>query len=284
VTVAVVHLVAREEQSLGAFLDSYARHETGLAHELVLIANGWTGVFSSGVRERVSASGSRVVEVREALYDLDAYRATAQRLTATYFVFVSSYTVIQADGWLKTLIDALTVPNVGAAATSGSYESHASSYLTAPASTPPRPLSVSRVARGLVNLGRLRLQYDRFPNPHIRTSAFAIARDVLLDIPMPPLRTKADVERLESGKRGLTRELGRRGLAAVVVGRDGVAYPAARFRESHTFRIGEQCNLLIGDNRTRDYASASPDRRRVLRTITWGSEEDILCAQCGEQR
>ena len=195
-------------------------------------------------------------------------------------MFLSSYTAIKAGGWLRALVDPIAMGKAGIAGTTGSYESHASSYLSAP-NGPRKKATPARIARGLVNFGRVRLQYDRFPNPHVRTSAFAIRRDVFLDIAMPPLRTKADAERMESGKRGLTREVEGRGFGAVVVGRDGVIYPAGRFRESHTFRIGGQCNLLIADNRTRGYCAAADSERRILREITWGDATDLQCACCG---
>lgn len=276
-TVAVVHLVANEEGSLARFLTSYRAHAAGIEHELVLVANRWTGVLSDRQRELVSPY--RLLDV-DALYDLDAYREAAQTLSAEQFCFLSSYTTVIADGWLRALIGALNQPGVGLAGTTASHESHLGSYLTAPQSGPPKKMTAGRLVRGLVNLGRLRLQYDGFPNPHIRTSAFAIAGDLFREIPMPPLRTKADAERMESGKRGLTRAVEQRGYAVVVTGRDGAAYSKGRFRESHTFRIGEQCNLLIADNRTVQYANASERERRLLRKIAWGDDADVRCPRC----
>jgi hypothetical protein len=58
----------------------------------------------------------------------------------------------------------------------------------------------------------------------------------------------------------------------LVVGRDGVAYPTERWRESATYRSGGQANLLIADNRTRQYETASPRRRLKLEQMTWGTE------------
>jgi hypothetical protein len=44
-----------------------------------------------------------------------------------------------------------------------------------------------------------------------------------------------------------------------------------RWPESHTFRSGDQHNLLVGDNRTRDYQHADPAMRRALAAMAWGS-------------
>jgi hypothetical protein len=34
--------------------------------------------------------------------------------------------------------------------------------------------------------------------------------------------------------------------------------------------MGEQSNLLVADNRTRDYENADPSRRRELEILSWG--------------
>lgn len=61
-------------------------------------------------------------------------------------------------------------------------------------------------------------------------------------------------------------------MKVLVVGRDGVAYPPERWRESATFRSGDQRNLLIADNRTEQYAAADPRFKRTLEEMAWGSD------------
>ncbi|MGZ4351312.1 MAG: hypothetical protein ACXVRX_12420 [Solirubrobacteraceae bacterium] len=56
----------------------------------------------------------------------------------------------------------------------------------------------------------------------------------------------------------------------MVVGRDGRAYDRDRWRESRTFRAGEQDNLLVEDNRTRQYEEAQGRWRRKLARLAWG--------------
>jgi len=92
-----------------------------------------------------------------------------------------------------------------------------------------------------------------------------------LDWPLP--RRKRQAWRLESGRHGITRQILVRGLAAVVVGRDGVAYPPERWRESATFRSGGQANALFADNRTRQYEHASPALRATLERMCWGTAD-----------
>jgi hypothetical protein len=55
-----------------------------------------------------------------------------------------------------------------------------------------------------------------------------------------------------------------------VVGRDGAAYEPAEWPNSRTFRVDEQENLLVADNRTDEYASADAATRAALRRMAWG--------------
>jgi hypothetical protein len=117
---------------------------------------------------------------------------------------------------------------------------------------------------------RLERDFHPFPNPHIRTNGFMIERTTMLDLRFDGERTKMDSLRFESGKAGMTRQILGRGLEALIVGRDGRGYEPDEWYESRTFRSGEQENLLIGDNRTRQYADGDESFRAFLRQLAWG--------------
>ena len=184
--------------------------------------------------------------------DLQAYRQAVERVPAGRYCFLNSYSVLLEDGWLGMLEGHLNVPGVGMVGTAGSFES---AYSAAP--RPLRPF---------------RRDFDPFPNPHVRTNGFAMTRELLLSLDWPTPRRKLDALRLESGRGGISRQVRDRGLQLVLVGRDAVAYPPERWHESSTFRSGGQANLLVADNRTREYDAASPARRRQLEHMTWGSD------------
>jgi hypothetical protein len=185
--------------------------------------------------------------------------------------------VILDDGWLAKLYRHITRPGVGLVGASGSYESrHADKD-----PFPWRPmfgllrrlwfrtaLKQYRARRELTRY--LRHHFDPFPNPHIRTNAFLLSRDLLLGVKFPPLQTKLDAFRFEHGKDSLTRQVWGMGLEALVVGRDGQGYAVDRWFESHTYRSGGQRNLLVADNVTRFNMEADPDTRRRIAAWAWG--------------
>ena len=113
-------------------------------------------------------------------------------------------------------------------------------------------------------------RFPPFPNPHVRSNAFVMRRQRLLWWVDPLPVNKTTCLELECGPNSLTRRLSREGLAAVAVGRDGERYPLERFPESGVFRSGNQENLLVADNRTREFLAMAPKMQTLYSRMTWG--------------
>lgn len=229
------------------FLAAYRRHPAGTEHQFVLLLAGpredrepWRRIFASIQHEELEFGLGM---------DLDHYRAAVDRFVATRYCFVNTYSVPLVDEWLGHLERALVRPGVGMVGATGSHES--------PNAVRPGPLR------------RLRPGHEPFPNPHLRTNGFALERQLLLSLDWPTGLTKLEAVKLEAGRNSLTRQVQECGLETLVVGRDGVAYPPDRWRQSGTFRSGNQTNLLLADNRTRHYQEAGPLTRRGLAWLAW---------------
>jgi hypothetical protein len=229
------------------FVSSYREHPAGTEHRLLVALAGpdgdrdpWRRAFATVEHEEIEC-GEGV--------DLGHYRTAVGRVGADRYCFVNTASVVLADGWLGHLERALLTPGVGMVATTGSYES--------PNAVRPWPLR------------RRRPGYESFPNPHLRTNGFALERELLLSLDWPEGMSREESLGLEAGTRSFTRQVSERGLATLVVGRDGVGYPPERWRQSATFRSGEQENLLLSDNRTRHYQEAGPLTRRGLAWLAW---------------
>jgi hypothetical protein len=239
-------------EPLERFATSYREHPAGLEHQLVLVLKGVVDdPVASRCREIVDELDAKCLELPAVGLDLDTYQLAARRLRASELCLLNSSSEIRARGWLAGLHRALERPDVGLAGATGSYESALSAG--------PRPL------RPL-----LRHRYPPFPNPHVRTNGFMLERDLMLTLDWPASGRKRRALELESGARSITRQVRARGLQTLVVGRDGRGYEPERWYESRTFRSGSQENLLIADNRTRQYADAHPDRRAELARFAWG--------------
>lgn len=112
--------------------------------------------------------------------------------------------------------------------------------------------------------------FDPFPSPHLRTNAFMISRELMLGLRRQRMRTKEDAYKFESGKQSMTNQILRAGLKTLVVGRDGRGYEWGEWNLSETLWQGEQRNLLVSDNQTRDYEHGDAYKRAFLSRSAWG--------------
>ena len=228
---------------LERFAASYREHPAGTVHRLVVALKGLPdGEVAARSRELAHELDAEHLLLPPVGLDLDTYHAVAAQLAGDCLCLFNSSSAILADGWLRSLTDALSGPSVGLVGATGSYES--------PLSAAPRPL------RPL-----LQRRYAAFPNPHIRTNAFMLGRDLLLDLDWPRAGRKHRARELESGSRSITRQVLGRGLRALVVDRHARCHEPEQWPTSLTFRRGDQENLLVADNRTRQYDEADPARR-----------------------
>jgi hypothetical protein len=271
----VVHLVWAPlgPEPVRSFLRSYRAHPPGIAHELVVVlngapvdacANGAGGGVAALTREDLAAELAgvehRLIVLEEPVIDLAAYGLAASALSHPRLCFLNSHSVILAADWLAILVRALDDPGTGLAGATASWESQ-SQWIRGRARHWPYQLARLRSARR---------DYPRFPNPHIRTTAFMIERANLLTMNLHAARDKRDAYLLESGRRSITRQILERALRAVVAGRDGRAYGVKDWAAARTYRSGEQDNLLVADRRTADWLTASPRLRRRLSRDAWG--------------
>jgi hypothetical protein len=256
-----VHLVraANGAGPFREFLDAYSRHDAGTEHALVLLFKGFRAEADADPYLALAKEHpARAIFVDDTGFDLTAYLSATRTLQGSLrCCYLNSYTRPLKDGWLSALVAPLSRPEVGLTGICGSYES---AYTSAP----------------FWGKARRRAAFAPFPNPHLRSNGFVINRELLLDLDCPPPGSKWAALAIEGGKRSLTRQVWERGLEVLVVGRDGVAYPPERWRESATFRSGGQRNLLLADNRTRQYETADPALRERLAQMAWGDAQVSL--------
>ena len=232
------------------FVDSYLSHPPGAAHALVVGLKGFAaGQDRSPWTRALGPVEHEPLELSADVFDLGSYRQAVELTAAPRYCFINTETEVLADDWLGHLERNLLAPGVGIVGATGSFES--------PNSLRPGPLRA------------LRRGYPSFPNPALRTNGFALERELLRSLDWPAPRRRLDAVAIECGQHGLTSQVRQRGLQALVVGRDGRGYEPERWRESRTFRSGNQANLLLADKRTRHYDTARPLTRRALEWFAW---------------
>jgi hypothetical protein len=248
--VCLVHLLwgPLGPEPAARFGAAYRAVDPGVEHRLVTLYNGFHGDVDD-VRDALGVAAHQEVRMQRPVQDLVAYRRALDVVACERVAFLNSWSEPLADGWLAALTAALDDPGVGIAGCTGSWES--------PASEAPPHLKLHRL-----------LLFHRFPNPHVRTNAFALLAELGRALEWEVRRRKVGAESLESGKRGLTRQVMARGLRPVVASRRGVV-EVEDWPEARVFRSGRQEELLVADNRTRQYDEADPRRKRVLARMAW---------------
>lgn len=293
---AVVHLIwgPLGHAPFQSFLESYERCEAGSEHDLVLLYNGVADSDMGPYRRRAEHLAAREIVLDKPVFDLAAYLAAARWLEHERLAFVNSYSEIAVAGWLGLLEAALDDPTVGAAGATGSWASPLSYNLFQLGFPSPyaRVMPSRSAARdafrelsGMRSRGAVRRWLHmaartarhgrgtgRFPAIHLRTNVFLLDRARLLTLRMAPANTKWDTYRLESGPRSITSQLRGVGTPPVVVDACGVARRPEEWHLGDVLFQADQGNLLVADNVTRRYASATPAQRQVLSAFAWGDK------------
>jgi hypothetical protein len=274
-TVCVVHLVWEPlgVETFKRFLSSYRQNKGGLEHKLLVVFNGFKeGLGVAPYRELLEGCSYQPLILSRRSQDITAYFAAARAVTSDLVCFLNSYSVVLDQGWLMKLYRHIEQDGVGLVGATGSYQSLYCSVKES-MTVETGNYTLKRLAsspRRQWTLRRLKRYFDPFPNPHIRSNAFMLSRDLMLSLEPSRIRTKMQAMRFESGKSNLTRQIQLRGLKALVIGRDGKAYEQEKWFESQTYKSGEQSNLLVADNRTEQYAMAVAEARSAMTKTTWG--------------
>lgn len=234
--VTVVHIVrkANGPEPIREFLDAYWEYTSPKDADLVLACKGFDGVDDAPCPCIPGVTNLMLPDVG---YDLGTYRRAAEMVGGDFVCFLNSFSRPLVRDWLNIMMGAAHLPLVGIVGCTGSWEGSAG----AP-----------------------------FPNPHVRTNAFVMRRELFLSLDLPEPLTKEDANALEAGPNNITRQIVQRGLKAVVVNRKNQVGMPDCWHQLGTFRSAGGSELLVADNRTDDYAKAPKEEQRYLRMLAWG--------------
>lgn len=257
-----LHRYATDARALRMFVDAYRTNPAGIRHDLIVLAKGFEGRLRPQEEGILAGLSTTTLFLEDEGFDIGSYRTASHELPHRRVCFLNSHARPLVSGWLRFLCAGLDIDGVGVSGASGSWMSSSSSHAW-------RVQRLTQLPRRVAGKTRSGIWYPRFPNPHLRTNAFTIDRELFLSLDVGELRRKADAYQFESGRRSMTRQLNHRGLRSVVMDRFGRAWEVDEWRLSGTFWAGEQSSLLVGDNQTRKYADATEGMRHRLRAAAW---------------
>jgi len=265
--------------SVQAFFDAYCAFPPGCPHELVVAAKGWTEDPDGYNKLRALADlhAARLLDLPDDGFDWGAYMRLVPHLSHIWLCFLNTHSRPRVKNWLNFMRIVAETPgmNIGVVGATGSWETSAPILPAASmkARNNIRLVYPLRLVKNLVRFAINIRDFRFFPNAHLRSNAFIIRRELFVDFVAThkiPL-CKRDASILEGGRNGFSAFLSDRGLEAVVAGADGRYYNPSQWIDSQTFRIPGQTNLLVADNQTAFYETASRRLKRAMERATWGS-------------
>jgi len=118
--------------------------------------------------------------------------------------------------------------------------------------------------------------FPSFPNPHIRSNGFLISRKLLLSFDYNLENTKIACSHFESGPQSISKKIQQKNLKLILTGADGAAYGVENWAKSSTFRSGNQENLLVYDNHSREFFNFDKTTKEQYQRMTWGENCETI--------
>ena len=263
------------------FLISYKKYSPGFEHNLVLLFNGATGLDDTEPFREISRQFNLSCDSisKQSSLDLEAYFWVAKQFNSTYFLFLNSFCVILDDNWLLKLIKHMNDARVGIVSPSGSYQSFYNTVFFNNSwkwnnhqSLKENYLKYKLLIKAVLYW---RFLFPPFPNPHIRTNAFLIRRELFLSLKRKKIRNKFMAYRLESCYNSINRQIIKKGYDVLIVDKGGRAYKIKEWNSTKIFWKGKQEDLLISDKQTEYYLSSNEKTKNELSYLAWGKSNKI---------
>lgn len=278
--VCVVHLVRAKNglEPFRRFLDSYLGKSAGIEHDLLVVYKGFSSARGVEKYEKLLESyPHRIFFVKDFGFDIRPYLLVTKLFNYRYFCFFNSFSEILSDGWLEKMYRFCSRDDVGLVGATGSWQSLYNDAVNRKITRGRYPFLEYQMVKFCTLLKKLILRqyFPPFPNPHIRSNAFMIKREILLRVNAHPIFCKLDAWKFESGVNGLSRQVEAMNLKTIVVGRNGAGYDKECWPASQIYKQHDQSNLLVADNQTMQYALGDRRARARLSSLAWGDKSDV---------
>ncbi len=291
--ICVVHLVRfnNDFELFDNFIKSYLHYSAGVEHRLLILFKGFENDENKNrYIQALKNIPHETFEVSDEGYDINAYMKVTHYLSGRYqyLCFLNSNSIILDTEWLLKLYNQIKLENVGLVGATGSWQSHkgslssleliftASTYcLTTIFDSKSFDYKLQKLKDAYKHLIYL-LKFDSFPNSHIRTTAFMILAERMINHEGHLIKTKEDAYIFESGKKGLSKSILENNLKLLIVGRDAIGYEVTDWDKSNVYFCNEQSNLLVSDNVTRQYQQGLRTFRKNLSNLAWNQNAHSL--------
>ena len=250
------------------FIKKYKKYQSGYDHDLVICfkqfkskdtIEEWENIM---IKENIKFirfdDNSQIND-----FDIGSYFRISEFFSNRYILFLNTHCRPNSNNWLKIFLNHYENKSVvGAFASMSSLSSQFLNFFFNQHS------KFQQIRWGLKHFLHVKL----FPNPHIRTTAFFIKAENLLELNInrKKLIKKINTNYFEGGRLGLSSQLLKKGFKLILVNSDDKSFSIDRWKYSETFCLGEQKKLLFTDNRTEEYEKSSTQEKLRRSKFCWG--------------
>ena len=259
-----------------SFLTSYNSYNAGISHQLIII---FKDCKEKDITPYLALLTHYSIPFKSIYfnggYDIDAYFFAANSFEADYLFFFNTNSVIQTNNWLLKMYKAIVgKPKIGICSATGSWMSYRSAVFTQNSWKYNSEQSLIINFRKYKLLFKALLYYPflfkAFPNPHIRTNAFMIKRELLLKVNFKPIKTKMQAYLFESVRRSISNQIIDLGYEIRIVDKNGISIAVKEWSDTEIFWNKTQKDLMVSDNQTEKYIKATNDEKNLYTRLAWG--------------
>jgi len=262
------------------FINSYTGHTAGIEHQLIIVFKGANGDLSKLAQFRYLLNDKKI-EFQEYIFekglDIDTYMYVAKQVTTAFFFFLNSSSIILANDWLKKFHQKISEVNVAVIASTASYQSYYSTVFSNNTFKWQQELGFSHNYKKyklfIKTIFYWRFLFKPFPNPHFRTNAFLIKRELFLKINYRPVINKFTAYLFESGRNSIYCQLKQQGYKILLIDKFGKSFEYSDWPKTNTFWMNQQENLIFADNQTLLFTNSTPAEKKKLTRLAWGTHE-----------
>jgi hypothetical protein len=272
----VIYLIRNDgvcHENLNNFLISLKEFGIPESLPLLFLFKGFKSYEVETLRRVNNILNHSFMSINDHLFDLNSYIECANSFKFKYLLFLNSYSEVNCSNWLDIYLQASHGSDSVIVGSTASFECLGyNPPLLDKKNSLSKIIWIVRVIMRRMNSIRFMFSATGFPNPHIRTNAFLIDRNSFLEyfrINGYP-KSKFDCHLVESGPKGLTKYMIKKGATVVIVSNNGEVFNVSDWGSANLFRANNSSDRLVfTDNRTREYTNASIEKKAQLIWDAW---------------
>ena len=253
-----------QKEKIIDFIKHYKKYRSGLRHQLVICFKLLNSEEIIKIRKYLkNIKYTEFIDPNKTNdWDFGSYKRVSQYFYNKDILFLNSHSYPICNNWLKKLF--LYKNKKTVIAPTASYESLVDSIKL--------KNKFHKIFRYLIRKKRFLKNFDKFPNPHLRTSSFLINSRIFFNyIKNKPLRNKEDTLKIESGKYGLIKFLKKKKIQTFVINSDGNKFDENNWKFSETYCYAKLNKAIISDKHSRKFMKFDKNKKQSVRLKVWGT-------------